>query len=208
MSGLLQRLAGQALGGQVSGTPPIRPAASVHAQVPMGIPQEAEGTRPLLGTAPDAPRLAEQDERAAAPVARGPMRNAETAHRSIETVHEATSPPARAHATETRGPMPPAAHGYAARLPSHDSSDRAPQPLLEETQAASVPPAIAPASPPVQTLNLGHTESRAEPTEVHVHIGRIEVIAAPEPAAPKKVRHTATRNTRPLDEYLARRRPS
>jgi hypothetical protein len=39
---------------------------------------------------------------------------------------------------------------------------------------------------------------------VHVHIGRIEVIAAPEPAA-KKTQKPAARPTVPLADYLARK---
>jgi hypothetical protein len=39
-----------------------------------------------------------------------------------------------------------------------------------------------------------------------VHIGRIEVTATPEPAAASKKPRAQARSTRPLSEYLARRR--
>jgi hypothetical protein len=48
-------------------------------------------------------------------------------------------------------------------------------------------------------------EGRREPTEVHVHIGRIEVIAAPEPAAPNKQHKSPQRSTLPLADYLAKK---
>ncbi len=208
MSGLLQRLAGQALGVPVSGTPRIRPAASVHAQVPMGIPQEVEDTRPLTGIAPEAPRQREQGVRASTPVAGGSLHEADTAIRSIETVHEIAAPTTRARAADPHRAWQAGAREYAVRPPSGDFFDRTPQPLLEETRVASAPPPIAPVAPAPRPIDAGLEETRVESTEVHVHIGRIEVIAAPEPAAPKKSPKPAVRDTRPLDEYLARRRPS
>jgi hypothetical protein len=79
--------------------------------------------------------------------------------------------------------------------------------LLDEVNAVRPTPAIAPAAQPVPTLTIAKN-SQSEPTEVHVHIGRIEVIAAPEPAAPKSNRTSASRSTLPLADYLARRRQS
>jgi hypothetical protein len=46
---------------------------------------------------------------------------------------------------------------------------------------------------------------RAEPAEVHIHIGRLEVTALPEPQAPRR---PARERTQPLslDAYLAQRK--
>jgi hypothetical protein len=82
-----------------------------------------------------------------------------------------------------------------------------PQPLLAETPAPSVMPLVD--APLVNAIHDGDSrirpDNQREPTEVHVHIGRIEVIAAPEPAAPKKPPKPATRPTVPLADYLARK---
>jgi hypothetical protein len=80
-----------------------------------------------------------------------------------------------------------------------------PQRLLAEAPA----PVIVPlASAPVfnatrKDESCIRPDNHREPTEVHVHIGRIEVIAAAEPAAPKRPHKPATRPTVPLAEYLA-----
>ena len=92
---------------------------------------------------------------------------------------------------------------------SREVAEKPPRPLLEEVEAISSPPVIAPAAQPSLAVTVAPNGSRAaEPTEVHVHIGCIEVIAAPEAGAPKKNRAAPARNTLPLADYLARRRQS
>jgi hypothetical protein len=78
--------------------------------------------------------------------------------------------------------------------------------LLAETP---ISPLLATPSRLVSSTN--ERELRREPgapresTEVHVHIGRIEVIAAQEPGAPKKARTQAPRQTVPLADYLGKK---
>jgi hypothetical protein len=98
-------------------------------------------------------------------------------------------------------------NAYAPSPAKSEVSPGLPEPLLDDVQIEARP-AIAPLTHPVSVIRAESKDSRAEPTEVHVHIGRIEVIAAPAPATPKKSRTAPARNTLPLTDYLARRRPS
>jgi len=89
------------------------------------------------------------------------------------------------------------------------SPPRAPQLLLGEVRASPAPTsAITPVAPPRNVNDNSQTRGTAEATEVHVHIGRIDVTAVQEPAQAKKSRIAAPRNTLTLSDYLARRRRS
>ena len=91
----------------------------------------------------------------------------------------------------------------AAFRPQPFNADRMP-PLLaatERLQQARPPAASAPGSRRVSTPAAG------EPTEVHVHIGRIEVTALQQPSAPRKTPRSG-RTPMSLDDYLARRKGS
>jgi hypothetical protein len=93
------------------------------------------------------------------------------------------------------------------RPASGEIQSRAPRPLLGESHHVPAQPAsIAPLTPPRPQIEPARNRAAAEPTEVHVHIGRIEVVAMPEPAAASKKPRAQPRSTRPLSEYLARRR--
>jgi hypothetical protein len=78
--------------------------------------------------------------------------------------------------------------------------------LLTETEPAPSTPSIAAASLaadlPTRTDLAGTDE---QPTEVHVHIGRIEVSAVHE-APPQKKSRPAARRSASLTDYLARRK--
>jgi len=207
MSGMLQRLVGQAMGTQASGLPRVRSAMSVHAQAPIGLPHETAESRPELALTPAVPQQGSEPSRTPTPVQQATPREVVPAIRSAQAARESTplaEPTPRSHSPLRPSPT---FHAAAARSAPHDFAERAPPPLLEEMQDVSAPPAIKPAAAVQQPLGVAANPSRAEPTEVHVHIGRIEVIAAPEPAAAKQSR-PAARNTRSLAEYLARRRPS
>ena len=209
MSGLLQRLAGQALGAK-GGAPKearVRPAMSAHAQVPMGIAGD-EMAVPL-----EFPGLTPADETPLMPAKRTTEPRSEQMHAStqgspiiagqIESIVEvrAEKPPistSRAFAASPSG-KPEFAR-------PHESAP--PPRLLDEVQAAPLPPAIAPVrEAPWFPLRSEQSTTSAEPTEVHVHIGRIEVTAEQEPA-PAKRRVPARHQTLPLSDYLSRRRPS
>lgn len=207
MSGLLQRLAVQAQGSQASGAVRIRPSSSVHAQVPMSQLPEHEA-RPHL-------RQLSQHFSAAAPVIHEATRASQPARYDHASAPPAVLVPGQARISTPSRSTPVATPPTLAepREPTHERNaenflDRSPPPLLDEVQAPAAPPVITPAAPPALPVIANPHNSTSEPTEVHVHIGRIEVIAAPEPAAPKKNRATPARNTLPLAEYLARRRPS
>jgi hypothetical protein len=199
MSGLLQRLAGQALGAKAAGTAPrIRPATNVHPQAPVALPTRAETPGAGVQTWRDANAAPE----------RAPIDAASPA---------STATPARSRTEpETQEIAPLRIEIPAASQPRvHSGQDRAqdaavPLRLLDEAAPApGSPPAIAPLAiqpRPLPQSALGG--DRSEPAEVHVHIGRIEVTAVTEPERPKKARPATPRQTMPLADYLARRRRS
>jgi hypothetical protein len=78
--------------------------------------------------------------------------------------------------------------------------------LLDSVVAHGAPPFLAAARISAESQRRPERARDVEqPTEVHVHIGRIDVTAAREPPAPKKSRKSS-RETLPLAEYLSRRR--
>jgi hypothetical protein len=90
-------------------------------------------------------------------------------------------------------------------LPPRERSASIPAPLLEPASTVGAPPVIAPAATSASVPAVPRQRAGTEPAAIHVHIDRIEVISAPEPAAPKKSRPGA-RNALPLSDYLARGR--
>jgi hypothetical protein len=80
----------------------------------------------------------------------------------------------------------------------------APAPLLDHLALPVLP---APGSIRPAVADRSKASSDPESTEVHVHIGRIEVTALPAPAAPKQ-RERPVRQSVPLSDYLAKRRSS
>lgn len=205
MNGLLQRLVSQARGaGSAAAGAGVRPAMSVHAQVPLGSAAAASPMLPNpepreLATWPGALGILYKSDP-------GQAERAQTAPIEISSSSRdgatAASEPVKAHTQE---------RAERAAAPTADTirvrNASIPQPLLAEAVAPSLPPMISAA-----LMNQTHQpdsqvrlEASREPTEVHVHIGRIEVIAASEPAAPKKAAARAPRHTAPLAEYLAKK---
>ena len=85
---------------------------------------------------------------------------------------------------------------------------RVPTLLMPET-ATNTPPRLAPLAPTTTRAITGgmHAPPRDEPNEVHIHIGRIEVTAVHEPAAPRRrPRHRRPHRCR-SSEYFAKRGP-
>jgi hypothetical protein len=126
---------------------------------------------------------------------------------SVETLRGPVTVPVPQRAIATRAVSATVRRDESSRRDPHDFADKAPQPLLDEIEVVNQAQFIKPApqSPPL--MSAARDLARDEPPEVHVHIGRIEVIAAPEPA-PAKKRAAPARNTLPLADYLARRRQS
>jgi hypothetical protein len=208
--GLLQRLAGQALSVNAGDESPaaIRPAASTHAQMPAAMSFEFESAVPT-----SRPKgAAEADESARARPS--PARAREDAHgsaqtRAIDRNDQPSAfvalPEARSDGTAPRdsSPLPLRPHQTPSWL-----ERTTPQPLLGDLQLAQVPiPSIVPATPGRLRFEAARSSATAEPVEVHVHIGRIDVSAMHEPVAPKQ-HAVKQRSTLTLGEYLARRRRS
>lgn len=208
MSGLLQRLAGQAMGPQASGAPRIRSAMSVHAQAPMGLARDGEAPRTMPGLVPVVPRSQAAEPHTLTVTQPGSPPEFTTVIQSGEPAREPSPLANPTQPVESPSMSPHASREPSDRNASRDVVEKAPRPLLEEVEAFNSPPVIAPAAQPSLAVTVAPNGPRAEPTEVHVHIGRIEVIAAPEAGAPKKNRAAPARNTLPLADYLARRRRS
>jgi hypothetical protein len=210
VSRLLQRLASQALG---AGGPRVRSASAVHAQVPIALPvrERARAIDVARGfdadptpAEPDAGRGARPDtalppvhERLETPVERGSR--AETARSLADVTFDAGGP---------RDPVAPSSDPWQPPNDQRAVPAPLPTPLLgsvESTSAAAiVTGAIRPAAPPD-----ANPRASAEPTEVHVHIGRIEVTALhAAAAAPPRRGERPARQTVPLSDYLAKRRSS
>jgi hypothetical protein len=207
VSGILQRLAGQAMGAQAKDAPRIRPAASVHAPVPIGPSRDGESSQPLSPLLPDTtPRSGSL--RYVTTERTGLAKESTTVVHSVETIRGPAMVQIPQRATATRAVSEIAQRDESNRRDPRDFADKAPQPLLDEVEAVSQAPNIRPVPPSPPLMSAARAPTHDEPTEVHVHIGRIEVIAAPEPAPPKKNRAAPTRNTLPLADYLARRRTS
>jgi hypothetical protein len=105
------------------------------------------------------------------------------------------------------GPMPIAAMAQPAPIPTESSSPADP-PLLMPQAAPRQPP--TPVRPVAELPDRLTASARApaqtadEPHDVHVHIGRIEVTAVHEPAAPRR-RPVAAPPPMSLDAYFTRR---
>jgi len=207
VSGLLNRLAGQAMGSRAQGAPSrIRAAMSVHAQAPLGTDgTDSPGAEPGLEMPPSAAHAS------TLPESRAPA-DEDLAVEASPT-RTVTLESTRHHDANTNvAPSMRSAQRVAAR--GRDTATPA-------LRAASPAPLLPEAPPPAQTLasipqparesrDLTSPKSAAAdvPTEVHVHIGRIDVIATPEHDAPKKPRTPASRPTLPLADYLGRRKRS
>jgi hypothetical protein len=211
VSSLLQRLAGQAIG--TPGTR-IRSAAQARARVPLVLPAAgsgrvegagvplpaAEGRFDIEPTPSTEPRIGVIPARPPATAAR-------------EGVADRLWP----QSPET---LPPRVTGRAEQA-AHAAAPEPEFPVSNEVPLAPIPaPLLATASPVVMSVPLQTQRPSSvpgpiskqlpeAPTEVHVHIGRIEVTALPSsPATAKRARDTNARPSVPLSEYLARRRRS
>jgi hypothetical protein len=203
VSGLLQRLAAQALGASSpAAAPRIRSAMSVHAHVPPAQPAGREGPslepptwpRSTATAAPDSAPTDKAAEKCAAPAAALTAQDARPRTDSKSTVE---IPQLRAAGPEISPTREREIReiARAAALPERLMPESPPS-RIEPLPVAPRPASVRPA--PDKDGGASH-----EPMEVHVHIGRIEVIARPEPMAPKKPRGSASRQTRSLSEYLA-----
>jgi hypothetical protein len=196
MNGLLQRLAAQALGAP---GPRVRSAVTVQAQSPIALPsrgQRDEGhgasaldgaaSRTTLEPAPTTPRDDGADARREPEIVLVEPRPREA--EGPQQIDDATTDLMGADAA--RKPIAPS---LATPLP-------APMRDLLATHPASA--SIRPALP-----RQPQPGPHREPTEVHVHIGRIEVTALPATAEPKQ-RERPARPSVPLSDYLSKRRSS
>jgi hypothetical protein len=222
MSGLLHRLAQRTLNGN---TPRVRPVAPIPWLATPGTFESAESATP-------APESAVPHTRTASPVAHSPeapdaaLREtpdvplpeppvlpkaavAAIAHDETEApvaptfVEPGHAPPAAPTAFVTPQNPPTTAMSTdaptAARRSYPASARRLPPPLLAPRPDAQADPAVPRRRPHVAAAV---TEP---PTEVHVHIGRVELTAVTESPPPQRKTRPAPTG-RSLDEYLQQRK--
>lgn len=210
MSGLLQRLTGQAMNAQTGmpGASRIRPSSAVDARpaqrdalpvvdVPSSLPAMREATAGFeMVRSPPAPR--------AKPTGLELVTRRRPESMLPDAPLDRVSPVASLDGANPGVPPQPMAGQQ--EMHGQEAATRVPKPLLPAT-AVMYPPATAMHSKGAEATGDGDTaRAAATPTEVHVHIGRIDVIAAAEPPAPKRTRENTVRKTQSLSEYLARGR--
>jgi hypothetical protein len=197
LSGLLRRLAGQALGEPS----PVRPRSHARFAEPTTIPQGDEATSPpLVDPSVDAeprevrgesartrrePSASERAPRTDQPRATSPRR--------ASTLLEEPAPVRRPALPEE----PPLLLPRERAEPGKVTARIAPAPFSADRNAAQ---ATATSRSERRSLSSGR-ERGSEPNEVHVHIGRIEVTAVHE--APRQRENPARpASSRRLEDYL------
>lgn len=222
MTGLLQRLARQAIGG---GASQVRPVA--RARFGEGLDTMAT-SQPEADALPEYRGAANHDHRQSGDLAPTQANSApdgnhiRTSDQSRNAAHSAldrATPSALRRMTVDPLPLLEGS----APMSRSDDIDRAqaaarrpvlsavhptsPTPLLAEQRLTQPPmpsawqPASEPAFPSTRAAD-------SEPTEVHVHIGRIEVTAVHEPQPVKRPKTLGAHPSRSLADYLAGRRAS
>jgi hypothetical protein len=205
MIGLFRRLAIQALGTSASAPGRIRAAVTARAPVPLTpfakIERELVGQRSAPSATPPSLQSVAVGIPAAIP-ASGASNDSPFATPTIERIATPTLTvlrPALAHLEEqvAASDTPP---------PASRDSFATPRRLLDEIAApSSAPPVDVPDLERVATPSSPDRQSaHDEVTEVHVHIGRIEVTAPKESGSSKKPRSARPPN-RSLADYLSRR---
>jgi len=220
MSGLLQRLARQAIGG---GPSQVRPVA--RARFGEGLDAIAT-SQPEAPTFPEYSSAANHDRRQSgdlAPTRRNPAPDGDripVIDQSRNAEHSALDGAAQSAARRTTvDPLP--LRESSALISRSDDIDRAqaaarrpvlsavhpnsPMPLLAEQRLAQPSMARAPHAAGEPTFPSARAAD-SEPTEVHVHIGRIEVTAVQEPQPVKRPKPSGAHPSRSLADYLAGRR--
>lgn len=195
--------------------PPIGDNPASRSPVPPTTDRPSDDTRPqvTVGTA---------DDYATASSASSPATSAyrgDTRDSAAAAAHEPTAPGAAAWPQPVMPPVSPAERGHTIQdqaLPLHrpDTADEEsfppPQPIIAGMVAPRPPAGIDPARVE-QVRPRGYPLRRDTPpasvdSEVHVHIGRIEVTAVRDhPPSPQKSTRGSGRKPMSLDEYLARR---
>jgi hypothetical protein len=199
LTGLLQRLVNQSRAASADSAR-IRPAVSTQAHAPRGENMEDPGPHrepahpwvspetevveanagTILAGLAEEPRLPTTSTRAAS-VNRGAV---------------PTTPPTPASASRSTDAVP-------RRAPDSARAESIPQRLLDEiTPDPSTAMSGVPTLVPAPRVGSPRPPDAAQaPTEVHVHIGRVEVIAAGDPPAATRKEHKP-RSARTLSTYL------
>jgi hypothetical protein len=214
MSGLLQRLIGQAMSLRAQGASGhasrIRSAVAVHAPVPL-VPDDHAAPRTsqhaqmsgaasneTIGVRYRAPPNEVMVREAKVTPGQSPAIDRTT---GADPGSQPTTRSTNVARAETAAPVALVARGPAPQF-------MAPARLLGEVASPRAAPAGIVANVSERRLLIDSPGSNVErpPSEVHVHIGRVEVKAVTEAAAPKKPRAPPTRPTRTLSDYLSRGR--
>jgi hypothetical protein len=248
MSGLLRRLASQALRG---GPPEVRPVARLAYPAPAEPtpapadlpPRTAPSTPPADSGRDDANSVALTRRTAAEIPARADRRERPEPREALEERGRSYLPDAFQAAPPDAAAGPPPSiprnevavgtgePGHGTTAPWPPATRPAPAPEAPRRTTSAPPPAPSPrpptafrppaalvdrTSPPVPSppivrsrtdpaMRVERRSSDTEPTEVHVHIGRIEVTAVHDTPPTRERKRTAPKPMS-LDQYLAKRR--
>lgn len=178
--------------------------------------QEIAATEPE--TAPNSTVPRTRIDASASPASAPPEPAFESLLRPAQTTshsHTATSERARHPARNDSAPplvASPCSPGelQATRWPAPASAETLPAPLIPEHLSAPGE-TTPPRTPGSQAQGKGHSttpEPTAEPDEIHIHIGRIEVTAMQDIPAPRPRHRQKGQQPMSLDDYLARRESS
>ena len=198
MTGMFGRLANQAKAGSGPERSRIRPASVVHAPVPLSSAREPEV--PLM----TAPAHAVEEVLADPVVATTGVSHLMAS--SVPGAHQAPLAPATSPAGAQPTQVLELNRVIVRDMQANERTRDVPAPLLAESPPPPlVPFSVAPFVGAPRERSNDPSVRRGEPTEVHVHIGRIEVTGAPEPAPAKRPKPAAPRETLPLADYLSRK---
>jgi hypothetical protein len=202
MTGMFGRLAIQAMAIKSAAAPSrIRPASAIHSQVPMADTREPEIALTPQSLPPVTDAFADTIA-VACPRERGnPM-----APESARSASQAPLVPARPEAGMQLMHVMEFDRVVVRDAQMIERTRDVPAPLLAEApEPRIVHLAATPLTASPREGGNGQSRRSGEPAEVHVHIGRIEVTTAPEPAPARKPKPTARRETLPLADYLSRK---
>lgn len=231
MSGLLQRLAARATGNAwalqsdarlpfaaMPGMPETQDAKPLASPSSQGTPKTREGAgdmvQPVLPWRAPQPARTQQT---AAGVSPATASNAQSIPAALPSLHDHRPEPPQLH-DQMRYESPTIAHATVPRQASLVTTVEAgasygdPPPLLPPRQMHSAAAAhqrqVSPGAPHAAHAFMPSRQAApapAEPAEVHVHIGRIEVTAITQPQTPRRAAREAPEPLS-LDAYLARRK--
>jgi hypothetical protein len=208
MSGLLHRLANHAMG---TGEAKVHAAARSRYSEPLIGMASHQASPDWIQDRPHSDSVPASVPSNASAVSIRKNTGEERAFRSPESSEGLVLPATALFSARLRGQVmpadtaePPTPLVPARALTGEPPGPRAPRQLVEHPGRIRTEPAVALRPNAAFDRPLSSTRD-TEPNEVHVHIGRIEVTAVPQPASPKRGAPAPVRRSMSLMDYLTQR---